>query len=415
MATTSIDSPSTKQEEQSNVSDKIYILEYIWIDGKGHLRSKYRTVQTKNGQLQLDKWNYDGSSTFQKPPKIVNEDATTRQITVERSEDSENPEADDTEVTLNPVAFYANPFFPMVQTGEPTSYIVLCDTFYSLKRNGASEEEFYPTETNNRILAYNVFQKKKEAVPWYGLEQEYFIIDKNEEDGDIYESFGRRISSEVSNQKGFYYCGVGGRHVSHQERALAEKHYLYCIRAGLNISGMNAEVSPHQWEFQIGPCEGVQAGDQLWVARYILHKLSEEFGVHVSFAPKPLDDPWNGSGLHTNFSTAETRDKNGLKVIHAYTDKLSKSHKVHMDMYGDNSRRLTGKCETSRPDSFTVGLGARGCSVRIPKDVLRKDAGYLEDRRPASDADPYLVTAVLFETCVGRDGLVNDVSSETQI
>ena len=411
------------EKEQAKPSEKTYILEYIWIDGRGHLRSKYRTVQTKNGQLELEKWNYDGSSTFQKPPRIVSEDEESKQLKVERVEESATAEVDDTEVILNPVAYYPNPFFPTTvsdkNTPETTAFLVLCDTFYTLRRKDSSEE-FFPTETNHRILAHRIFQSKSDAVPWYGLEQEYFIIENDKDGADVYEEFNRRISSssETASQKGFYYCGVGGRHISRIERALVEKHYLYCIRAGLNISGVNAEVTPHQWEFQIGPCEGIQAGDQLWVARYILEKLSEEFGVHVSFEPKPLASPWNGSGLHTNFSTVETRAEGGLRVIQSYTEKLSKMHSAHLEVYGDNSRRLTGECETSRADAFSVGIGARGCSVRIPKDVLRKGAGYFEDRRPASNADPYLVSAVLFDTCLLKESApepVNDVSSATTI
>ena len=379
--------------------EKTYILEYIWIDGKGHLRSKYRTMRTQEGRLELEKWSYDGSSTFQKPPKSPS-----------AQEAQEAPETDDTEVILNPVAFYPNPFFPVVQTSdnrmETTALLVLCDTFYAYENRETGREEFSPTDTNNRLLAHLVFQKSPESVgplsPWFGIEQEYFIMDVKGDGIDVEESFRTAIenSSEVSSQRGNYYCGVGGRNIARLERALVEKHYLYCLRAGLNISGVNAEVSPHQWEFQIGPCEGIQAGDQLWIARYILLKLSEEFGVHISFSPKPLREPWNGSGLHTNFSTASTRSAEGVRVINAYIDALSKRHSQHLEVYGDNTERLSGKCETSDRERFSVGIGVRGCSVRIPKDVVRKGSGYFEDRRPASDADPYLVTGVLFDTCV---------------
>ena len=361
-----------------------YILEYIWIDGRGNLRSKYRTARPQfqsyagahahaDAYIAVEDWNYDGSSTHQ---------AST----------------ENSEIALVPVAHYRNPFF------EPgRAFLILCET----RNNGPDGA---PTETNFRCHAEKAFEKGgRQMDPWFGIEQEYFMMrSRGTQVSDHpllfaqHEEAALRTSTcrFVPEPQGDYYCGVGTRTVT--LRKLAEKHYEYCLHAGLNISGINAEVAPSQWEFQIGPCSGVIAGDELWVARYILEKLSEEFGVCVSFKPKPVPNPWNGSGLHTNFSTEETRDadcQNGLKCIYKYIDRLSKKHAEHIRVYGDNSNRLNGMCETSDFHTFSYAAGDRGASIRIPKSVLKAGCGYLEDRRPASDADPYRVTAAIFSTC----------------
>jgi glutamine synthetase len=357
-----------------------YILEYIWIDGHGNLRSKYRTVypdfnlEEYSHFIVADNWNYDGSSTYQ---------AST----------------EDSEIVLVPVAHYANPFF---KSGR--SFLILCDT-YRQYNSDDGKCDYVPTDTNFRCAALHAFSNRPELKPWFGIEQEYFMTRIS---GTPLAFFGSGAEPEP---QGDYYCGVGGRTVT--LRKLAEKHYEYCLQSGLKISGINAEVAPSQWEFQIGPCEGIAAGDELWVARYILHKLSEEFGVCISFHPKPLANPWNGSGLHTNFSTVETREKSenddngssssGLNTIYKYIDRLSKRHDEHLCVYGDNSERLNGTCETSDARTFSYAAGSRGASIRIPNSVLQSGCGYFEDRRPASDADPYRVTAAIFSSACLHD------------
>ena len=337
------------------------ILEYIWLDGKNNLRSKYRTIYPENNKIDIETWNYDGSSTYQS-------------------------ETSNSEIILNPVAHYPNPFF---ESGR--AFLVLCDTYIE------RENKFIPASMNYRLYALNIFNENPHMLPWFGIEQEYFIMlsdgTKNSEKPFIY---GKDNSPE---EQGDYYCGVGNRTI--QLRNLVEKHYKYCLDAGLKISGINAEVAPNQWEFQIGPCVGITAGDELWIARYILHKLSEEYGVNISFNPKPLLNPWNGSGLHTNYSTIETRGENGLDFIHKYIDKLSTKHDEHISVYGDNSQRLNGNCETSDINKFSFATGNRGSSIRIPCSVNKMGKGYFEDRRPASDADPYRVTSIIFKnTCL---------------
>ncbi len=267
----------------------------------------------------------------------------------------------------------------------------------------------------------------KAHEPWFGLEQEYTLFDLDDR------PFGWPKGGFPGPQ-GPYYCGAGkiscmllidccrlflqltgaGKVVA---RDLIEAHYRACLYAGVRISGINAEVMPSQWEFQVGPCEGISMGDELWMARYLLIRVAEQWDVKVSFHPKPLQGDWNGAGCHTNYSTKAMREPGGIQAINEAIKKLEKRHDQHIAVYGeDNEQRLTGRHETGRITEFSAGVADRGASIRIPRHVKEKGYGYMEDRRPASNIgkltfssdynveshvlciDPYRVTDIVVET-----------------
>jgi glutamine synthetase len=233
----------------------------------------------------------------------------------------------------------------------------------------------------------------KDQKPWFGLEQEYTLFDQ-------YDKPYGWPKGGFPGPQGPYYCGVGTGKV--YCRDVVEAHYKACVYAGVKIAGINAEVLPAQWEFQVGPCVGIDLGDQLWMARYLLERVAEEFGVKISFHPKPISGDWNGAGLHTNVSSEDMRNPGGMKYIEAAIKKLEKRHKEHIAVYGeDNTLRLTGRHETGNIDEFTWGVADRGASIRIPRSVGKEGYGYFEDRRPASNADPYSITGIMVETIFG--------------
>ncbi|PXF44843.1 Glutamine synthetase, chloroplastic [Gracilariopsis chorda] len=334
----------------------VIMAEYVWLDGFFKLRSKSRTVNPGfSSPSDLPEWNYDGSSTCQAP-------------------------GDDSEVILKPRAIYKDPF----RGGD--HILVMCDTY---------TPDGTPIETNTRADCDTIMSKAKDSVPWFGLEQEYFLFDPKTN-----KPLGFPAEGQPAPQ-GPYYCGVGCENAFGRE--IADAAWRAQLYAGLKVGGINAEVAPGQWEFQVGPCVGIEEGDMLWMARYILERVAEIAGVIVNYEPKPVKGDWNGSGCHTNFSTKAMREDGGYeKAILPAMVPMEKNAQDHIREYGKgNDQRLTGKHETAPIDEFRWGVADRGASVRIGSNVVKDGKGYFEDRRPAGNCDPYVVTKMLVKTVCG--------------
>ncbi|XP_056587689.1 glutamine synthetase-like [Triplophysa dalaica] len=334
-------------------------LTYVWIDGSGEgLRSKSRTMDSEpNSIADLPEWEFDGSSTGQAV-------------------------GSNSDMLLIPVSMFRDPFLL-----DPNK-LVLCEVVKHTRE---------PAESNHRNSCNKVLEMVKEDLhPWFGMEQEYTILGV---DGHPY-SWPRL---GFPKPQGPYYCGVGADRAF--GRDIVECHFKACLYAGIKISGTNAEVMPSQWEFQVGPCEGIEMGDQLWMSRFLLHRVCEDFVVVATLDPKPMKGDWNGAGCHINVSTVHTRGEGGIEHIEQAIEKLKKRHVEHIRVYDphggeDNKRRLTGLHETSSIHDFSAGVANRGASVRIPRLVAHNKSGYFEDRRPAANCDPYVVICAMARTCM---------------
>ena len=328
-------------------------LEYIWIDGAeptSQLRSKTKVVEDFGLSISdCPVWSFDGSSTNQAP-------------------------GDNSDCVLKPVRLYENPL-------EDNCYLVLCEV-WTVDDNAHS--------TNHRFTLENLYSKYKKEEPWFGIEQEYTIFHGGR-------PLGWPDEGEPAPQ-GDYYCG---RNIGDE---LTREHMDACIKADIKISGINSEVMLGQWEYQIGADGPMKISDDLWVARWLLEKISNKYGVTVSLNPKPIEGDWNGAGAHTNFSTLSMRKEGGLSHIMEAIDKLSNKHDEHIKVYGsDNEKRLTGLHETCPITEFRWGVSDRGASIRVPWQVNEDGKGYLEDRRPAANIDPYLVCWRLIKTICGEN------------
>ena len=326
--------------------------EYIWIDGtepSPSLRSKTKVLP--NGS-DFPIWGYDGSSTNQAP-------------------------GSNSDCVLRPVFSCPDP----ISGGD--NKLVMCEVLLP---------DMSPHPTNNRAACAEVAAKHENQESWFGIEQEYTLF---ESDGKQPLGFPEGGFPEA---QGPYYCSVGANY--NFGRDVSEAHATACIDAGLGIAGTNAEVMPGQWEFQVGPLGPLEVSDQLWLSRWLLHRVAEEFGVVVSIDPKPVSGDWNGAGCHTNFSTKAMRES--YQPIIDACEALGKNITEHIENYGaGNDKRLTGLHETQSIDQFSYGVSDRGASIRIPWQVEVDQKGYLEDRRPASNMDPYLVTKLLVQTTCG--------------
>jgi glutamine synthetase len=367
------------------------LVEYVWIGGSGSdLRCKTKVVDkaiTSPDDLPI--WNYDGSSTGQAP-------------------------GHDSEVLIKPVALFRDPF------RRNGNLIALCSTFKPLDDGSMVPlvvhedlaEKGGLTGNNTRANALSVFENPivKEQEMWFGIEQEYTLFHADKVTPLGWPKGG------FPGEQGPYYCSAGAENAF--GRDIAEAHLRACLYSGVKVSGINAEVMPGQWEYQVGPCLGIESGDHLVMSRYLMYRVCEKYNVVVSFEPKPIRGDWNGAGCHTNFSTKDFRAPDfkfsytptngpyaGQTLSGAFAKMIESLEKMglkaseHIAVYGpDNDLRLTGKHETADMSTWSYGVANRGASVRIPRETYHKGYGYLEDRRPASNMDPYVVTSMLAQT-----------------
>ncbi|MGW2354142.1 glutamine synthetase [Actinacidiphila glaucinigra] len=324
--------------------------EYIWIDGTeptAKLRSKTKILADG---AEPGVWGFDGSSTNQ-------------------------AEGHSSDRVLKPVATYPDP----IRGGA--NLLVLCEVF---------NIDDTPHESNTRALLRPVAERFAGQESLFGIEQEYTFFQGSR-------PLGFPEAGYPAPQGG-YYCGVGADEIFGRE--IVEKHLDNCLAAGLGISGINAEVMPGQWEFQVGPLSPLEVADQLWVARWLLYRTAEEFGVSATLDPKPAQGDWNGAGAHTNFSTKAMRE--GYDAIIEACEALGRDGKPmeHIKQYGVGvEARLTGAHETAPWSEYSYGVSDRGASVRIPWQVEVDKKGYIEDRRPNANVDPYVVTRLIVDTC----------------
>jgi len=326
--------------------------EYIWIDGTEPtplLRSKTKILTKGGTAAELPIWGFDGSSTNQAPGKA-------------------------SDCVLQPVFVAPDP----IRGGD--HLLVLCEVLLT---------DMTPHPSNTRALLRPVAERYAAHESLFGIEQEYTLFKGSR-------PLGFPQHAGYPAPQGPYYCGVGSDDI--YGRPLVEAHLDACLAAGLGISGINAEVMPGQWEFQVGPLGPLEVSDQLWVSRWLLHRIGESMDISVTLDPKPVRGDWNGAGCHTNYSTKEMRES--YDAVIAAAEALGKNADEHVAAYGHGIEdRLTGHHETAHFSQFSYGVSDRGASVRIPWQVAKDGKGYLEDRRPNANMDPYLVTRLIVNTC----------------
>lgn len=326
-------------------------LEYIWLDGyepTQNMRSKTKVEENFSGKLEdCPIWSFDGSSTRQ-------------------------AEGGSSDCVLKPVAIYPDPH-------RINGFLVMTEV---MNADGT------PHISNGRATI-----EDEDNDFWFGFEQEYFIMDTKTE---LPLGFPR---GGYPKPQGMYYCSVGG--LNTHGRDLVEEHADACIDAGLNFEGINQEVACGQWEFQLFAKGAKKAGDEIWIARYLLDRLTEQHGYYIEYHPKPLGDTdWNGSGMHANFSNTTLRTCGSREVYEKICEAFRPVVKEHIEVYGEfNDQRLTGKHETASIHDFSYGISDRGASIRIPIITVQKGwKGWLEDRRPASNGDPYKIAGRIVKT-----------------
>ena len=325
-------------------------LKYLWLDGykpTQSLRSKTRVEKDFSGKLSdCPMWSFDGSSTLQASGGA-------------------------SDCLLKPAFICPDP-------SRKNAYVVMCEVLDAAGK---------PHESNGRATIDD-----DDNDFWFGFEQEYFLWDPSTNKPLGFPADG------YPNPQGQYYCSVGANNAYGRE--IVEEHLDICLEAGLNVQGINAEVAAGQWEFQVFAKGAKAAGDQTWVARYFLECIAEKYGIAINWHCKPIKGDWNGSGMHANFSNTTLRTCGSKETYSAICDAFAPVVKEHIAVYGaDNDMRLTGDHETQSIDKFSYGVSDRGASIRIPIATVEAGwKGWLEDRRPNSEADPYKVAGRIIKT-----------------
>ncbi|MEE2931127.1 MAG: glutamine synthetase beta-grasp domain-containing protein [Bacteroidota bacterium] len=333
-------------------------LEYVWLDGyhpTQNMRSKTKLIDSFSGKIEdCPVWSFDGSSTKQ-------------------------AEGNSSDCLLKPVSIFPD---PMRENG----YLVMTEV---LNPDGS------PHPSNARATIDD-----DDNDFWFGFEQEYFIMDV-----DTQLPLGFPLGGYPGPQ-GLYYCSVGGKNT--HGRHFVEEHADLCLKAGINFEGINQEVACGQWEFQLFAKGAKKAGDEMWIARYLLDRLTENYGYYIEYHPKPIKGDWNGSGMHANFSNTLLRTCGSKEIYEQVCESFRSVAQDHIAVYGEfNDQRLTGKHETASIHDFSWGVSDRGASIRIPIGAVEKGyKGWLEDRRPASNGDPYKIAARIIKTVKSAEILV---------
>ena len=336
----------------------VQIVEYVWTWPVGIMRSKTRI--------------------FKEPIFDVNK-LPIWDFAVAREEVVQGKYSD---VTIKPVRIYPDPF-----RGK-NDIIVLCETY----EDGNLQ---IPSKNNTRHQLKHAMERKEEHEIWTAIEQEYVFFHAKTKIPYLWNDAKNPGPGDLNH----FYCGVGAD--SCFGREIVEEHMNVCLKMKIEFGGINAEVMASQWEFQIGPGEPLKISDDLLMARYVLERIAEKYKVTVSYHPKSNGDEWSGSGGHVNFSTKKMREEKGLEEIIKGIKKLEVTHNSDILAYGaDNNLRLNDNFGTTSLNKFKWGIGDRFTSVRINKHVAEQEKGYFEDRRPASNLDPYIVLSKIVNSVV---------------
>jgi len=363
--------PGQPQQPQQQMGPQMTKFEYIWTDGSSSIRSKTKYMVIDRSKIKspsdfisnIPEWSFDGSSTNQ--AKTENSDCILKPVKIVPNTTSMNR-------------------FP--------SFIVLCEV---LDSDGNAHE------TNTRSKLLDRVKETELDDMWFSVEQEFTMMNPFNNKPIGWEEY----SNDTPPPQGDYYCGVGFGSV--EGRELIEQHALACIGSGITIAGTNAEVMLSQWEYQTEPKPAIEAADDLIISRFLLQRIGERMNVAISYDPKPVDGDWNGAGAHINFSTNHMRENADMDYMNLICSSMGAYHEKAIEVYGKgNERRLTGKHETSSIDKFTWGELDRTASIRIPLHTVQNEGkGYLEDRRPAANVDPYEAFSYLM-------GVTSNISEE---